>query len=156
MREIITAWVVIAALLTMVAAAPAHALPEVDLAVIVHLRASAQQMSAVEIEAMFTRTQTRWDNGTPIVPINAPPGSTLRVQFDHVVLRLNPDEVGHFWIDRRVRGLGLPPRHVGEPATIVRVVEKLNGAIGYAPEDLVRDAQVKIVARIRQGKVLPP
>jgi hypothetical protein len=156
MRELTTAWVVIVALLAMVAAAPAHALPEVDLAVIVHLQAAAKQMSAVEVEAMFTRTQTRWDDGKPIVPINAPPGSTMRVQFDHVVLRLSPDEVGHFWIDRRVRGLGLPPRHVSEPATTVRVIENLSGAIGYAPEELVRDAKVRIVARIRQGKVLPP
>lgn len=156
MREIITAWVVIVALTAMMAAAPAHALPQVDLAVIVHLQAAAKQMSAVEIETMFTRTQTRWEDGKPIVPINAPPGSTMRVQFDHVVLRLSPDEVGHFWIDRRVRGLGLPPRHVSEPATTVRVVEKLTGAIGYAPDDVVRGAQVRVVARIRQGKVLPP
>jgi ABC-type phosphate transport system substrate-binding protein len=156
MREIITAWVVIVALLAMVAAAPAHALPQVDLAVIVNVQAAMKQMSAVEMETMFTRAQTRWDDGTPIVPINAPPGSNLRVQFDQVVLRLNPDEVGRFWIDRRVRGLGMPPRHLGEPSTIVRVVEKLNGAIAYAPEELVRDARVRIVARIRQGKVLPP
>jgi hypothetical protein len=156
MREIITAWVVFVVLLAMVAAAPAHALPQLDLAVIVHLQAEAQQMSAIEMETLFTRTQTRWDNGAPIVPINAPPGSTMRVHFDQVVLRLSPDEVGRFWIDRRVRGLGMPPRHVDEPATTVRVVEKLNGAIAYVPEDLVRDARVRVVARIRQGKVLPP
>jgi ABC-type phosphate transport system substrate-binding protein len=156
MREIVTAWVVIAALLALVAAAPVHALPQVDLAVIVNVQAAMKHMSAVEMETMFTRTQTRWDDGTPIVPINAPPGSDLRVQFDQVVLRLNPDEVGRFWIDRRVRGLGMPPRHLGEPSTIVRVVEKLNGAIAYAPEELVRDARVRVVARIRQGKVLPP
>lgn len=156
MREITTAWIVIAALLAMVAAAPARAVPQLDLAVIVNMGTATQKMSAVEMETLFTRTQTRWQDGTPIVPVNAPPGSSMRVEFDQVVLRLSPDEVGRFWIDRRVRGLGVPPRHVGEPATIVRVVEKLNGAIGYVPEDLVRDARVKIVARIRQGKVLPP
>lgn len=156
MRDVITAWFVIVALLAMVAATPARAVPQLDLAVIVNTRAAMKQMSAVEMETMFTRTQTRWDDGTPAVPINAPPGSDMRVQFDSVVLRLSPDEVGRFWIDRRVRGFGMPPRHVGEPATIVRVVEKLNGTIAYAPEELVRDARVRVVARIRQGKVLPP
>lgn len=156
MRDLITAWVVVLALLAMIASAPVHALPQVDLAVFVNVQAGAKQMSAVEMETMFTRAQTRWDDGTPIVPINAPPGSSLRVEFDRVVLRLSPDEVGRFWIDRRVRGLGLPPRHVSEPATIVRVVEKLNGAIAYAPEELVVGARVRVVARIRQGKVLPP
>jgi len=156
MRDLITAWVVVFALLAMVGSAPVRALPPVDLAVIVHAQAATKQMSAIEMETLFTRAQTRWDDGSPIVPINAPPGSELRVEFDRVVLRLTPDEVGRFWIDRRVRGLGMPPRHVSEPATIVRVVEKLSGAIAYAPEALVRDARVKVVARIRQGKVLPP
>jgi hypothetical protein len=156
MRHIITTCVVLIGLLAMAAAAPARALNETVLAVIVNMQAPAHAMSAVEMETLFTRTQTRWDDGSPIVPINAPPGSGQRVLFDRVVLRLDPDEVGRFWIDRRVRGLGLPPRHVGEPATIVRVVEKLLGAIAYAPEELVRGARVKVVARIQDGKVLPP
>ena len=156
MRDLVTGWVVIAALLALVASAPVRASSQLELTVFVHAHAAAKQMSAVEMETMFTRTQTRWDDGTPIVPINAPPGSELRVEFDRVVLRLNPDQVGRFWIDRRVRGLGMPPRHMSEPATIVRVVEKLNGAIAYAPDSFVRGARVKIVARIRQGKVLPP
>ena len=38
---------------------------------------------------------------------------------------------------------------------IARLVAKLEGAIGYVPESLVaRD--VRVVARIRNGKVLPP
>jgi hypothetical protein len=156
MRDLITAWIVTLALLATAAAAPAHALPELDLAVFVHTQSHTGQLSAMEMETLFTRTQTRWDDGTPIVPINAPPGSELRVTFDRVVLRLDPDEVGRFWIDRRVRGLGVPPRHLGDPSSILRVVEKLNGSIGYAPHDLARGAHVKIVARIRQGKVLSP
>jgi hypothetical protein len=90
------------------------------------------------------------------VPINAPPGSDARIVFDRAVLRLDPDSVGRFWIDRRIRGLGLPPRHVADVGTIVRVVEKLNGAISYVTEDRIQGAKVKVVARIRQGKVLPP
>lgn len=156
MRELILSWFAIVALLASAVAMPARALPQVDLAVIVHLKTRVTQMSAVEMETMFTRTQTRWDDGTPIVPINAPPGSETRIAFDRAVLRLGPDEVGRFWIDRRIRGFGLPPRQLGDPASVVRVVERLNGTISYAPEALVRGAQVKVVARIRQGKVVAP
>jgi len=156
MRELVTTSIALALLLFGAAAAPVHALPQIDLAVIVHPDTQVSHMSAVELETMFTRSQTRWSNGTPIVPINTPPGSDTRVAFDRAVLRLDPDAVGRFWIDRRIRGLGLPPRHVAESGTILRVVEKLNGAIGYTPEELVKGAKVKVVARIRQGKVLPP
>jgi ABC-type phosphate transport system substrate-binding protein len=157
MRELFTALVAALALLALVAAAvPVHAGGPLDLAVIVNPQTRAGKMSAVEMETVFTRTQTRWDNGAPIVPINAPPGSDMRIAFDRAVLQLDPDAVGRFWIDRRIRGLGLPPRHVADPASVVRVVEKLVGAIGYTPEALVTGAKVNVVARIRQGKVLPP
>lgn len=157
MRDILTAWTVIVALLVAAfAAAPVNAVSLEDLVVIVNKQAPTSAMSAIEVEALFTRVQTRWSDGTPIVPINAPPGSELRVLFDRVVLRLDPDEVGRFWIDRRIRGMGLPPRQLSEPSTAVRVVEKLAGAVAYMPEGVVRDARVKVVARIQQGKVLPP
>jgi ABC-type phosphate transport system substrate-binding protein len=156
MRELVTTWIILALLLFGAVAAPVHALPSVDLAVIVNPQMRVSHLSAVELETLFTRSQTRWDDGTPIVPINTPPGSDTRVAFDRAVLRLDPDAVGRFWIDRRIRGLGLPPRHVAESGTILRVVEKLKGAIGYTPEDLAKTANVKVVARIRQGKVLPP
>lgn len=158
MREFLTSWIVITGLLLAAAVErPARALPSLDLAVIVNPQTRAGLMSAVELETMFTRAQTRWSDGTPIVPINSPPGSDSRIAFDRAVLRLNPGDVGRFWIDRRIRGLGLPPRHLGEPGSVLRVVEKLGGAIAYVPEDLVlHSGGVKIVARVRQGKVLPP
>lgn len=144
------------ATLAVAAAAPVRAAAALELAVIVHARTPVAAMSAVEVEMVFTRSRTRWDDGTPIVPINTSPRSESRVLFDRVVLRLDPDTVGRFWIDRRIRGFGVPPRHVADPATVVRVIEKLAGAIGYVPEPLARQARVKIVARIRHGKVLPP
>lgn len=157
MRELITSWIAIIGLLAAGLSAPARALPSLDLAVIVNLQTRVSHMSAVEMETMFTRTQTRWSDGTPIVPINAPPGTDARIAFDHAVLRLDPDDVGRFWIDRRIRGLGLPPRHLGEPGSVLRVVEKLSGAIAYVPESVAASSgRVKVVARIRQGKVLPP
>jgi hypothetical protein len=156
MKKLIALWIALVALLVAALAAPVRASTSLELAVIVHARTRVAAMSAVEIETVFTRTQTRWDDGTPIVPINTSPGSESRVLFDQAVLRLEPEAVGRFWIDRRIRGLGLPPRHVSDPATIARVVEKLEGAIGYVPEELARHGKHKVVARIRNGKVLPP
>lgn len=156
MRELITRWFLIIALIASALAAPAYASPHVDLAVFVNPKSTISRMTAVELEVVFTRAQTRWDDGTPIVPVNMPPGNESRVAFDRAVLRLDPDDVGRFWIDRRIRGLGLPPRQVTEASTILRVAEKLNGAIGYAPEAAVTGARVKVIARIRGGKVVPP
>jgi len=156
MKKLLTPWIALIALLALAAAPVARANTGIELAVVVHAGTRVTSMSAVEMETVFTRSQTRWQDGTPIVPINTTPGSETRVLFDKAVLRLDPDEVGRFWIDRRIRGFGLPPRHVADHGTIVRVVEKLAGSIGYVPEPLARQAKLKIVARIRNGKVLPP
>ena len=63
--------------------------------------------------------------------INHPPKTVDRVGFDQVVLGMDPETVGRFWIDRKIRGGSGPPRTVESLATLRRVVEKLPGALGY-------------------------
>jgi hypothetical protein len=68
--------------------------------------------------------------GGKLVPLNQPPGTPARGEFDRVVLGLEPDDVARFWIDQRIRGLGSAPRAF-PAALIARVVPQLPGAIGY-------------------------
>lgn len=135
------------------AAPPSTAALALD--VFVHPSSTVTQLSAYELEALFTRTKTRWDDGTPVIPLSFAAGTEARVLFDRAVLRLGPDEVGRFWLDRRIRGLGLPPRQVPNATLMQQVVANLPGAIGYAPSQPGRTG-VKVVARIQQGKVVPP
>lgn len=110
-----------------------HAGSEITLEVIVNAASPVKELSAYEIEALFTRTQSRWSDGTAVIPLSFPMNSEARVLFDRVALRLNPDEVGRFWLDRRIRGLGLPPRQVPAAALMSQVVANLSGAVGYLP-----------------------
>ena len=159
MRALITslfAFLAIAA----VASAPilpltARAADSSDLDVIVHPATGVSRLTSVELEALFTRTQTRWHDDTAVVPLNAPTGTPSRDLFDRVVLRLNADQVGRFWLDRRIRGLGLPPRQVPDAMLVLKVVENLRGSIGYVRPELV-SPRVKVVAKIRQGRVTAP
>lgn len=84
-------------------------------------------------------------NGKRLTPLNYVPGDPLRVSFDLVVLKLNPTQVGRFWIDRRIRGLSLPPRTVPSQRVMRKLIGMLAGqlnAIGYvAPDEL--DATVQ-------------
>lgn len=136
-------------------AAPPSPAAVLSLDVFVHRSSTVTQLSAHELEALFTRTQTRWADGSPVIPLSFAAGADARVSFDRVVLRLGPDEVGRFWLDRRIRGLGLPPRQVPSATLMQQVVANLPGAIGYAPSLPARTG-VKVVARIQQGKVVPP
>jgi ABC-type phosphate transport system substrate-binding protein len=128
---------------------------EEPLLVIVHPSSPVEKISSYEIEALFTRTQTRWSDGTPVHPFSFPAGSSAREQFDRVVLKLTGDQVGRFWLDRRIRGLGMPPKQVPTTALMLQIVANLPGSVGYVPGLRVPPG-LKIVARIVQGKVVSP
>jgi ABC-type phosphate transport system substrate-binding protein len=126
------------------------------LAVIVHPSNAVSSLSVHEIEAIFTSSRRHWRGGKNIVAFNYAAKHALRVAFDEAVLRMDPDEVSRFWVDQRIRGRASPPRQVPSPRLMVRVVEKLPEAIGYAPMDEIKDHDVKVVAIVRGGRVVEP
>jgi hypothetical protein len=137
-----------------VAAGRAEAGPS-DLHVVAHRRVPVPSLNDVELEAIFLTLRRYWDGSKIIIPFNLPPRSELRIQFDQAVLRMGPDEVGRYWLDRRVRGGAPPPRQAPDPVTLVRLVARLEGAIGYVPSDVPLD-DVRVLLRVHNGKVTRP
>jgi hypothetical protein len=131
----------------------ADAPPEID--VIVHPSVPAQSLDRAALAAFFSMTKRSWGGDLSAVPFNYPPESPLRRTFDSNVLGLAPAEVGRFWVDQRIRGAGHPPRQVSDPGIMLRLVASLKGSIGYVPAGQA-DKSVRVVARIRQGKVIGP
>jgi hypothetical protein len=129
--------------------------PEVELAVIVNRANSTSEISAPDLEAIFTSSKRSWSDGRTIVALNYAPQDPLRVLFDRVALGFEPDEMSRFWVDQKIRGGARPPRVVDTPEVALRVVAKLPGAVAYVPAAAV-DRTVKVVARLRDGKVMKP
>lgn len=102
------------------------------LVVIVH-RNNQESLSLADLAAIFTTRKQSWSGGKRIVPFNFPAKHEVRVAFDHAVLEMDPDEVARYWIDRRIRGGSPPPKQVSNARLIARLVEKLDGGIGYVP-----------------------
>jgi len=140
---------------TLINASDAFAEQSLELDVVVHPRTSITSLSAHQLEALFTRVQTRWSDGSAVIPLNAPTGTAAREEFDRVVLHLTPEQIGRFWLDRRIRGLGLPPRQVPDGGLLLKVIENLGGSIAYVRPELVT-SRMKVVARVRQGRVVAP
>jgi ABC-type phosphate transport system substrate-binding protein len=125
-----------------------------DLVVIVHAGNPART-SAAMLEKIFLRKEMAWDNGERIIPLNASPDSERRQRFDRVVLGMSPDEIARYWLDHRIRGGGTAPREVGDAVLTVKLIARLTGTIGYVPSD-TQLSGVRVVARIRNDKVIPP
>jgi hypothetical protein len=126
-----------------------------DLAVVVNLAVPITRLSASDLEGIYTSTRHSWPDGSNVSVFSYPPESEIRHAFDGAVLRMSPEDVARFWLDQRVRGGSRPPRQVPDPVLAVRLAAKLPGSIVYIPEDLV-NATVKVVARIKAGKVVAP
>ena len=114
-----------------------------ELVVVVH-PSNQETPSRAQLAAMFTTRKQSWNGGARIVPFNFPPKHQVRVDFDRTVLEMSPEDVARYWIDRRIRGGTPPPKSVNNANLIVRLVSKLEGAIGYVPRSSV-DADVRIV-----------
>ncbi len=128
---------------------------ESELLIIVAADHPSRALTVDELRPLFAVTKRNWPSGAKANPVNLPPRSESRREFDRVVLDMNPDEVSRYWIDRKIRGDGRPPRSLPSPPAVVAVVASIGGAVGYVPAGTPTD-RVKIVARIRDGKLMAP
>jgi hypothetical protein len=83
-----------------------------------------------------------------LVPLNHPVRTHERELFDRKVLGLEPGDVGRFWINRRIRDEGVPPRTVPSPQLAPRVVASYPGAIAYVSSSLLAKMAVSTQVRI--------
>lgn len=122
-----------ALLLTLLALLPrsVRAGSDVSLAVIVSPGSKLTNITLADLRRVFQSERLTDPDGNRLIALNHPPKTVDRVGFDQVVMGMDADAVGRFWIDRKIRGGSGPPRTVESLATLRRVVEKLPGAIGY-------------------------
>jgi hypothetical protein len=129
--------------------------PPPQLAVIVNPGVPADALGKAALASIFTRANRTWKDGSPIRALNLLPQSPERIEFDRVVLRMEPEQSAQYWIDRQVRGEEPAPKAIAKAETLVRLIQTLPGSIGFVPEGKV-DAKVRVVAWIRDGKVVAP
>jgi hypothetical protein len=145
----------LALLAVMLQSGPAPAAAPVSLAVIVNPATPVNTISTAELASIFTRATRTWKDGTTVRALNLQPGTPERAEFDRVVLEMAPDRSTQYWMDRQVRGEEGAPKAIGQADVVVSLVGTMSGSVSYIPENKV-DAKVKVVARIRGGKLVAP
>jgi hypothetical protein len=126
------------------AAVPLHAAPAKSILVIVTQKESAlAELSLRELKRLFTSEEVTGPDGTRVVPLNHPSGSPTRMAFDRLVLKMSPDEVGRFWIDRKIRGQTGSPKAIPSVEVLRRAVATLAGTVTYLNlNDVTADLKV--------------
>jgi ABC-type phosphate transport system substrate-binding protein len=115
---------------------PAHVSPasaaEGGLVLVVAKASPINNITKAELNRVFSADPIKIE-GQSVVPFALTPSSPERQAFDLVVLGMSPDEVNKFWIDRRIRGQGSPPKSAPSPEVVAKAVASVPGAMGYVP-----------------------
>lgn len=127
-------FVLLLAALAAVRPAGAQSGPRKTLVVVVAEGSPVSNLSQSDLKRIFTGVAVVAE-GKRLVPFNFPPGTRERTSFDSFTLGMSAAEVGRFWVDRRVRGQGEPPRALPSSMHMVKVVARFPGAIGYVAAD---------------------
>jgi hypothetical protein len=76
-------------------------------------------------------------NGARLAPFNYPAGTPERIAFDRVILGMSAEQVGRYWVDRKIRGDSQAPRSLPSALHVTKIVAKFPSAISYVPADQV-------------------
>lgn len=129
----------IAAVITMGGSARPSAAERSGLVLVVAKGNPIDNVTRAELNRIFSGDTIKID-GQPVVPFALGPGTPERRAFDQVVLGMTPDEASKYWIDRRIRGQGNPPKSAPSPEVMAKVVAGFPVAIGYVPVALLTPA----------------
>jgi hypothetical protein len=155
MKRALQRCVAIAGVLLVFAAVRVHAAgSSADLKIIVNAD-NPFVIEASDLENYFLIKARYWSDGTSILAFNAPRATDLRRSFDQAVLGLTPDQAARYWLDQRIRSGASAPRESSSDALTIKLVGHLKGAIAYVPAS-TNTAGVRVIARIRDGKMLAP
>jgi hypothetical protein len=118
--------------------APADAV-ESGLVLVVAKSSPIAGVTKAELNRIFSGDSIRIE-GQTVVPFALAASLPERHAFDQIVLGLGPDEVNKYWIDRRIRGQGNPPKSAPSPEIMAKVVASFAGAMGYVPVSALTSA----------------
>jgi hypothetical protein len=104
---------------------------KVTLAIVVSKDSPLSAISSRELKRLYLSEIVSGPDGEKLIALNQASGAADRVGFERTVLGMDPDEVGRYWIDRKIRGRSGPPKTVTPLERLRRAIVHVNGTIGY-------------------------
>jgi len=119
-----------------------------DVAIIVHPSNTLTSVDKKLIKGVFLGRITKWDDGTPITPIDQHRRSDVREIFSNEVLDMKVKKVLKYWIKQMVRGKAQPPKMTEEEEAIISYVKNTPSAIAYIDfKHVTKDVKVLYVVK---------
>lgn len=111
-------------------------------AVVVSRNIPIETMNPEKIKDIFLKKRS-FEGDIKLLPVNILGDAAVRKKFEQKVLQMRRDEINRYWITSHFRGIS-PPVTQASLVSVQKFVEKVDGAIGYLPIDMV-DKELKVV-----------
>ncbi len=133
------------------AAAPARAISEEAIAIIVNRDNPQKALSRDEVRRIYTNSVLEWPDGTPVAIYDLSVEDPVREIFSGKVLRKAPSKVAQEWAHLKITNQAKnPPRAVKSESIIIRRIAREKGAIGYVSLSSVEgNPEVRVVNTIQ-------
>jgi ABC-type phosphate transport system substrate-binding protein len=120
------------------------ALAWADIAVIVNIANPVRQLSQQQVADLYLGRSRVFPNGEYALVFDLPRDASLRGQFFLQVASLSPQQVNAYWSRLMFTGQVLPPQAMPDERTVLDLVRRNPGALGYVNAALA-DTTVRVV-----------
>lgn len=112
-----------------------------DILIIANKSVDATGVDMAELRDIFLKKKNQWKGGLNAVPVNAPPGTAIRDDFQKRLFGKSVNEMLRYWEEYKIRsGDTEPPQF----PNALKAVFHMRGAVGY----VYRAQYLKGVAKI--------
>ena len=116
-----------------------HAAPSNVLVVVVSQDSRLREISLRDLRRLYLGENLDGPDGKRIIPLNHNRNATERILFDERILGMGSDEVGRYWIDRKIRGQPGPPRTASPLDRLRAAIRRVQGTLSYLRVGDVQD-----------------
>jgi ABC-type phosphate transport system substrate-binding protein len=135
-----------AVLVAVVFSAPAPTVaPDAGYRVIVHPANPGNHVTKVVLAGIFRGRNTRWGDGTPIVPVDQSIQSAVRARLVKDVMNETVAAVMAYWARQVSAGGARPPVVKGSDREVIDFVTRTAGSIGYVSPGTALPDTVKVL-----------
>jgi len=146
MRTMMRSLVLVALFGTVVAAPTGNAQEVPEFRVIVHPDNATSYLTVGRLSELFLKRSTRWEDGTPVLPVDQRMNAPVREVFSKAVFGRSTSAMVAHWQQQIFSGRGVPPPELESERAVVEYVATRPGAVAYvsrnAPLSGVKSVEV--------------
>jgi ABC-type phosphate transport system substrate-binding protein len=121
---------------------------EPDITIIANSNNELGSITRKQVADIYMGRITSLPNGSIPLPLDYQGDSVVRTRFYQSITGKNMAQINAYWARLSFTGQANPPRRLADKATILQVVEKNPGALGYV-DTIAPDANVTSVMTIK-------